>query len=172
MTASRSTYIACSPWDAKPFELDIFTWQDKSNGYFFNYWVRIFKEFERCSSLNGLTFYLISNHDRVNELPSYGDSVVAVIRSDEECWIPPYLNKVRYVFKTYGFKPWCGPWSGQSPASVAKCARDWGRWTWHYFKYLRESGFSPRRGQKDGPAPRLRSANGSPGQAFRIAPLS
>ena len=44
----------------------------------------------------------------VDELPSYGDDVVAVIRSDEECWIPPYLNKVRYVFKTYGFEPWCG----------------------------------------------------------------
>ena len=63
----------------------------------------------------------------MNELPSYGDSVVAVIRSDEECWIPPYLSKVRYVFKTYGFEPWCGAsLSGQSPASVLKCIRDWG----------------------------------------------
>ena len=127
--------------------LDIFTWQDKPDGYFFNYWVRIFKEFEKCSSLSGLTFYLISNHILVYELPSYGDDVVAVIRSDEECWIPPYLNKVRYVFKTYGFEPWCGAsLSEQSPASVLKCVRDWGLWTWRYLSYLRESGFSPRQG--------------------------
>ena len=133
MSSSRSKYIACTPWDPEPFELDIFTWQDKPDGYFFNYWVRIFKEFEKRSSLSGLTFYLISNHILVDELPSYGDDVVAVIRSDEECWIPPYLNKVRYVFKTYGFEPWCGAsLSEQSPASVLKCVRDWGLWSWRY----------------------------------------
>jgi hypothetical protein len=150
MSASRSKYIACTPWDPKPFELDIFTWEDKPDGYFFNYWIRIFREFEKCSSLSGLTFYLVSNHDRVTELPSYGDSVVVVIRSDEECWIPPYLDKVRYVFKTYGFEPWCGSSSSsRSPAAIAKCIRDWGRWTWHYLLYLRESGVSPgHRGRK------------------------
>jgi hypothetical protein len=47
MTVSRSKYVVCSPWDAGPFDLDIFTWQDKPDGYFFNYWVRIFKEFEK-----------------------------------------------------------------------------------------------------------------------------
>jgi hypothetical protein len=149
MTSSRSKYIACTPWDAKPFELDIFTWQDRPDGYFFNYWVRIFKEFEQCSSLSGLTFYLVSNHILVDALPSYGDSVVAVIRSDEECWLPPYLNKVRYVFKTYGFEPWCGAsLSEQSPASVLKCGRDWGLWTWRYLSYLRQSGFSGTRSDR------------------------
>ena len=145
MNSSRSKYIACTPWDAKPFGLDIFTWQDKPDGYFFNYWVRIFKEFEKCSSLSGLTFYLISNHILVDELPSYGDDVVAVIRSDEECWIPPYLNKVRYVFKTYGFEPWCGAsLSEQTPASVVKCARDWAFWSWRYLSYLGQTGLSHR----------------------------
>ena len=173
MSVSRSKYVVCSPWDARPFDLDIFTWQDKPDGYFFNYWVRIFKEFENCSSLSGLTFYLISNHILVDELPSYGDDVVAVIRSDEECWIPPYLNKVRYVFKTYGFEPWCrASLSEQSPASVLKCVRDWGLWSWRYLSYLSGTGFSP--GQSDrkngGPA-RLRPANGSPGKAVRIAPV-
>ncbi len=145
MSASRSRYVVCSPWDEKPFDLDIVTWQDKPDGYFFNYWVRIFKEFEKRSSLSGLTFYLISNHILVDELPSYGDDVVAVIRTDEECWIPPYLNKVRYVFKTYGFEPWCGAsLSEQSPASVLKCIRDWVFWSWRYLSYLRQSGFSPR----------------------------
>ena len=149
MSASRSKHVVCSPWDARPFELDIFTWQDTPDGYFFNYWVRIFKEFEKCSSLSGLTFYLISNHILVDELPSYGDDVVAVIRSDEECWIPPYLNKVRYVFKTYGFEPWCGDsLSEQSPASVMKCMRDWGRWSWRYLSYLRHGKFSPAQGDR------------------------
>jgi hypothetical protein len=149
MRASRSKYVVCSPWEAKPFELDILTWQDKPDGYFFNYWVRIFKEFEKCSSLSGLTFYLISNHRLVDELPSYGDDVVAVIRSDEECWIPPYLNKVRYVFKTYGFAPWCGAsLTAQSPASVLKCVRDWGFWSWRYLSYLSETGFAPARGDR------------------------
>jgi hypothetical protein len=148
MSASRSRYVVCSPWDARPFDLDIFTWQDKPDGYFFNYWVRIFKEFEGCSSLSGLTFYLISNHILVDELPSYGDDVVAVIRSDEECLIPPYLNKVRYVFKTYGFEPWCrASLSERSPASALKCVRDWGLWSWRYLSYLSRTGFSP--GQSD-----------------------
>jgi hypothetical protein len=149
MSASRSKYIVCTPWDAKPFELDIHTWQDKLDGYFFNYWVRIFREFEKCSPLSGLTFYLISNHILVDELPSYGDDVVAVIRSDEECWIPPYLNKVRYVFKTYGFEPWCGAWlSAQSPASALKCVRDWAFWSRRYLSYRLQSGFSPTRGDR------------------------
>jgi hypothetical protein len=144
MSASRSKYIVCTPWDTKPFDLDIFAWQDKPDGYFFNYWVRIFKEFEKCSSLSGLTFYLISNHILVDELPSYGEDVVAVIRSDEECWIPPYLKKVRYVFKTYGFEPWCGAsLSGQSPASVLKCVRDWAFWSRRYLSYLSKTGFVP-----------------------------
>jgi hypothetical protein len=149
MNLSRSKYIACTPWEPKPFELDIFTWQDKPDGYFFNYWARVFQQLEKCSSLSGFTFYLISNHILVNELPSYGDFVVAVIRSDEECWIPPYLNKVRYVFKTYGFEPWCGAsLSEQSPASVLKCMRDWGLWSWRYLSYLRESGLTPIQGDK------------------------
>ena len=149
MSISRSKYVVCSPWEAKPFDLDIFTWQDKPDGYFFNYWVRIFKEFEKRSSLSGLTFYLISNHTLVDELPSYGDSVVAVIRSDEECWIPPYLNKVRYVFKTYGFEPWCGAsLSNQSPASVLKCIRDWTFWSRRYLSYLSETRLAPARGDR------------------------
>ncbi|HEX3413947.1 MAG TPA: hypothetical protein VHT00_19745, partial [Stellaceae bacterium] len=81
MSVSRSKYVVCTPWDSKPFDLDIFAWQDKPDGYFFNYWVRIFKEFEKCSSLSGLTFYLVSNHILVNERPSYGDAVVAVIKA-------------------------------------------------------------------------------------------
>jgi hypothetical protein len=81
------------------------------------------------------------------KLPSYGDTVVAVIGSDEECWIPPYLDKVRYIFKTYGFRPGAAlrcPSSRQP--QILKCVRDWGVWSWHHLSYLRQNGFSPERG--------------------------
>jgi hypothetical protein len=68
MSSSRSKYILCIPWDPKPFELDIFSWQDKPDGYFFNYRGRTYLKFEKRSSLGGLTFYLILNHDRLEEL--------------------------------------------------------------------------------------------------------
>ncbi len=123
--------------------MDIFNWEDKPDGALLNYWVRVFREFEKCSSLSGFTFYLVTHHILVNELPSYGDTVVAVLASGEECWIPPYLNQVRSVFKTYGFEPWCGASLGkQSPASALKCVREWGRWSWRYLSYLRRSGLS------------------------------
>jgi hypothetical protein len=115
MSASRSKYIAVTPWDPKPFELDIFAWEDKPDGYFFNYWVRIFREFEKCSSLSGLTFYLVSNHILVPELPSYGDSVVVVIRSDEECWIPLYLNRFATSSRLTGLSPGAALGSPLSP---------------------------------------------------------
>jgi hypothetical protein len=147
MSISRSKYVACSPWES--FDLDIFNWQDKPDGAFLNYWVRVFKEIEKSSSLSGFTFYLVTHHLLVNELPSYGDTIVAVIRSGEECWIPPYLDNVRYVFKTYGFEPWCGAsLSEQSPASVLKCVREWGLWSWRYLFYLRQSGFPPKAGER------------------------
>jgi hypothetical protein len=38
VSASRSRYVVCSPWDEKPFDLDIVTGQDKPDGYFLNYW--------------------------------------------------------------------------------------------------------------------------------------
>ena len=78
---------------------------------------------------------------------------------------PPYLNKVRYVFKTYGFEPWCGAsLSEQSPASVLKCIRDWVFWSWRYLSICAER-FSPRHG-----AGKMVLPLGTPGR--RISPAS
>jgi hypothetical protein len=121
---SRSKYILCTPWD-EPTEIDIYNW--KGGGLFINYWVRSFQEFERISPISGLIFYVVWNHMLVCDLPSYGDNVVAFIVTDEECVVPRYLPKVRFVFKTYGFQPWCSD-SLPSPASALKCARDWAVW--------------------------------------------
>lgn len=143
---SRSRYILLTPWD-EPTEIDIDNWKD--GGLFVTYWVRVFQEFEKISPLSGLTFYLVWNHILVPELPSYGENVVAVIATDEECAFPPYLNKVRFVFKTIGFYPWCGAsLREQSAASVLKCARDWARWAYYFALFLRKNGFSLKRGRR------------------------
>lgn len=54
---------------------------------------------EQNSGVRGLTFYVTSNLD---ELPSYGRNVVAIVLSDEWCCIPRYAFAVAAVFKTYG----------------------------------------------------------------------
>jgi hypothetical protein len=143
---SRSTYILCTPWD-RPTEIDIHNW--KGGVLFLNYWVRAFQEFDKISRLEGLTIYLVWNHMLVPELPSYGKNVVAVLATDEECVIPRYLNKVRFVFKSYGFQPWCGDSiRDPSPASVLKCARDWALWAYHLALFARENQFSLTQGGK------------------------
>ncbi len=142
---SRSKYILCTPWD-EPTEIDIYNW--KGGGLFINYWVRSFQEFERISPISGLIFYVVWNHMLVRDLPSYGDNVVAFIVTDEECVVPRYLPKVRFVFKTYGFQPWCGD-SFPSPASALKCARDWAVWTRHYASFVWGNGSSLAHGASE-----------------------
>ncbi|MDZ4698981.1 MAG: glycosyltransferase [Rhodothermales bacterium] len=44
----------------------------------------------------------------LDELPAYGDRVVAVVLGDEWCRVPAYANRVRQVFKCYGFGPELG----------------------------------------------------------------
>ena len=107
----------------------------------------MFQYFEKLSSLSGLTFYIVWDYSLVRDLPSYGDDVVAILLTYEERIIPHYLRKVRFVFKTYGFRPWCGAllW-GQPPVAIAKCAREWMTWASHLGWFLGESGFSLRRG--------------------------
>ncbi len=143
---SRSKYILLTPW-GEPTEIDIYNWKD--GGLYINYWVRTFQEFEKLSPLSGLTFYVIWHHIEIPDLPTYGDNVVAVLATDEECVIPRYLNKVRYVFKSYGFQPWCGDsLRDPSPASVLKCARNWAVWARHFAFFVRENGFSLTQGGK------------------------
>ena len=127
--------------------IDIYNWKD--DGLFINYLVRVFQEFEKLSPVSGFTFYVVWNHMLVPDLPSYGDKVVAVLATDEECVIPRYLNKVRFVFKTWGFQPWCGVLlRDQSAASVLKCVRDWAKWAYQFALFLRENGSFPKPGRR------------------------
>ena len=63
------------------------------------YFGKVFRNMEKHLKINGLTFYLTFN---LNELPSYGKNVVAVVLGDEWCRIPMYAHKILAVFKCYG----------------------------------------------------------------------
>lgn len=69
------------------------------------YFGKVFEEMEKRLKEKGLTFYLTWS---VEQLPSYGQNVVAVVLGDEWCRIPKYFSKVRAVFKCYGIKPILG----------------------------------------------------------------
>ena len=53
----------------------------------------------------GLVFYLTW---KLDELPSYGKNVVAVVMGDEWCHVPDYAHKVLATFKCYGVRPSLG----------------------------------------------------------------
>jgi hypothetical protein len=97
----------------------------------YGYFSQTFQEFEKISPLCGLTFYI--THDNIQELPSYGNNVVAIIVGDESCCIPRYSEKVLAVFKCYGTWPTSLiQWKFSDPhflfASINKFAFDRLRW--------------------------------------------
>lgn len=69
------------------------------------YFGKVFEAMEKSLKVSGWTFYLTVD---INELPSYGQNVVAVVLADEWCRIPIYFHKVRAVFKCYGTRPILG----------------------------------------------------------------
>lgn len=142
MKESRSKYYLCTPWK-QPLEIDIYNYEDRFDGVYLTYWVRVFKEIEKRSSVGGLIFYVVWHHGLVRDLPSYGDNVVAILLMDENRAIPHYLSKVRFVFKTYGFRPWCNPsLRGQSAASLLKFLKECAVWVSHFAFFLLASGVS------------------------------
>ncbi|AKG20945.1 hypothetical protein [Calothrix sp. 336/3] len=66
------------------------------------YFGKVFQTVEEKLNIKGLIFYLTWD---VNQLPSYGQNVVAVVLGDEWCRIPKYFHQVRAVFKSYGIYP-------------------------------------------------------------------
>lgn len=69
------------------------------------YFGKVFEAMESSLKERGLIFYLTWS---IDELPSYGQNVVAVVLGDEWCCIPKYFHKVRAVFKSYGISPELG----------------------------------------------------------------
>jgi hypothetical protein len=97
----RNQYYVCLregqgpiPWD--PIDPD--PTLDPSLRYF----GKVFEAMEKSLEVSDLVFYCTFD---VKRLPSYGQSVVAVVIGDEWCRIPTYSHKVRAVFKCYGTRP-------------------------------------------------------------------
>jgi hypothetical protein len=67
----------------------------------------------------GLDVYLTWDWRR---LPAYGERVVAVLLGDEVGRIPPYVDRVRAVFKCYGTRP------TRTTGGLAQYAIRWLRW--------------------------------------------
>lgn len=70
------------------------------------YFSKIFEAMEKSLQVKGLIFYL--TWENLDQLPSYGENVVAIVLGDEWCRIPKYCHKVRAVFKCYGTRPTLG----------------------------------------------------------------
>lgn len=69
------------------------------------YFGRALSELDRRIAGAGLSFFLTWD---VEQLPEYGDHVVAVVVGDEDSRIPAYADRVRAVFKCYGSRPFAG----------------------------------------------------------------
>jgi hypothetical protein len=91
------------------------------------YFGKVFEAMESRLQEKGITFYLTWSLD---ELPSYGQNVVAVVMGDEWCRIPKYFHKVRAVFKTYGIFPTlgCNPLVRPSLLNLLTLLQFWKNW--------------------------------------------
>ena len=140
MTKARCRYFLCAD-GRNATEIFVYNYADPCETVFIDYCVRVFQEFEKCSSVSGLTFYVVWGYPRVRDLPSYGNNVVAIVLLDEACLVPHYLGQLRYVFKTYGFRPWSGGIaSGQMGLLLLmKFARDYLRWVLPLASFMYEN---------------------------------
>ena len=82
--------------------------------YTFLYFIKVFESIEKTSRIKNFTFYL--TYVNLDQLPSYGQNVVAIVLGDEWCRIPKYSHLVKAVFKCYGTSPTlgCNPFSKPS----------------------------------------------------------
>ncbi|WP_319421874.1 glycosyltransferase family 47 protein [Pleurocapsa sp. FMAR1] len=88
--------------------LDPISWDDFGEAHFAVdqiYFGKVFETMERQLTVKRMTFYLTWNTE---QLPSYGDNVIAIVLGDEFCRFPSYSHRVRAVFKTYSMSPIIG----------------------------------------------------------------
>jgi hypothetical protein len=88
------------------------------NYYGFSYFLKVFENIEKSSSIKNFIFYLTWSN--LEQLPSYGQDVVAIVIGDEWCRVPKYCYRVRAVFKCYGIRPTlgCNPLSNPSYLNI------------------------------------------------------
>jgi hypothetical protein len=82
------------------------------------YFGRALAAMERELQVDGLTVYLTFDAE---QLPSYGDDVVAVLIGDEWARVPAYLSRVRAVFRNLCARPnlGCRPLAWPSPVTMS-----------------------------------------------------
>ncbi len=95
-----------------------------------HYWAGVFRAMERTVRDPGIDVYLTFDPE---QLPQYGETVVAVVLGDEVGRIPRYVDRVRAVFKCYGTRPALGAGPLRHPgvtgaAELAQYVVRWLRW--------------------------------------------
>lgn len=149
MPASKNRYFFLRRGQ-EPLEVDIF---DETANFgpdvCLTYWLRVFRCFDRISHLDAQTVYIVWNTDPVHELPSYGKDVIVLLLMDEFCFLPPYLGRIQFAFKTHGFSLYHeGMLREKTPAALIKLVRDESLWLWNFASFAvrnRGSLFSTRR---------------------------
>jgi hypothetical protein len=127
---SKFDYFLCRHGH-DPVKISISRYTDPFADVCLTHWVRVLRKLERLLPAKDLVFYIVWGTEMVAELPSYGMNVVVLLLMEEFCEIPPYFDKVLYVFKTHGFYPYVNPSQlGKSVALMVKAIRDAGRWVY------------------------------------------
>ena len=93
-----NAYFLCLQHQDEPIAWNPFTERRVVNEHT-AYFGGVFEAMERHLDVSGLTVYLTW---RLDELPRYGEDVVAVVMGDEWGRYPPYANRVRAIFKMLG----------------------------------------------------------------------
>lgn len=94
------------------------------------YWQRVLQRVDSDLPQRGLAVYLTW---RLEQLPEYGEKVVAVVMGDEWARYPAYLDRIGLAFKCYGARPPVEGWSRHRTLYMqallaAKQARTWMHW--------------------------------------------
>lgn len=104
MPSSTNQYFVClhhAPLEPIPW--DIFG--EASLAMDQVYHGKVLEVMEQFLTVKGITFYLTWNTE---QLPSYGDDVIAIVLGDEFSRFPSYSHQVRAVFKTLSMRPIIG----------------------------------------------------------------
>jgi hypothetical protein len=118
----KNRYVNCLTPDRRAVEFeppDVPAGHDLwPNSGFFS---RALAEMEKTLEAEGLTFYLTF---KVDDLPSYGSDVVALVIDDERSRVPLYRDRVRAVYTNIAARPQLGfhPVSRLSPSDVMSLA--------------------------------------------------
>lgn len=95
-------YFICLSYLREPIPWDL---EDEEQRNAPVYYREVLREVEQKLPDRGLTIYLTWKLDL---LPSYGESVVALVMGDEWSRVPRYSQKVLATFKLYGTAPYLG----------------------------------------------------------------